>query len=416
MSQLFSQSKNPADMINGNFAALGVRPLSENAVWYNRDDKSFYEAPIDTPIFLRENKMLALPKLIAAAQSYVKDGEAIPADFDKSSYFEGRYEALADDYYRKYIPQVKEYKKIGLSTDAAKALLMSQYQMVGSASATVGGGGGAVHPDTLGGIERLNVLSGIMAIGEIDHVAQNAIPRRTVQFIKGTFFKRKQMKAQRGIRTGKPILTTQVEIEDQTYEISGIGTHVATHWEVRLLPYYVDQYQESLNTVAQAITEAKADEVIETVEGHGTTPVSVNSWSANTGGESTNNPILDINSAMGTIQQNGGNATRMTVGPAGSAALETNRWANEGQAAAIVSQMGQNKQYNWRGLLVTVDARLAADKAIIFSNNAFQAYQGPVQTFDYEDVHTRTRGEYYLEYFGAQVTNNLEVVELGGVD
>lgn len=416
MSQLFKQSKNPADMINGNFIAQGVRPLSDTAIWYNREDKSIYEAPIDTPIFLRENRIMNVPELVAAAQSYVKDGDASLSEFDKSAFYQGRYEAIADTYYRKYYPQVKEYKRIGLSTDAAKALLMSQYHLVGSASATAGGGGGAVHPDTLGAIERVNVLSGIMAIGEIDHVAQNAIPRRTVQFIKGTFFKSKQMKAQRGIRLGKPILTTQVEIEDQTYEISGIGTHVATHWEVKLLPYYIDQYQQSLNTVAQAITEAKADEVIEVVEAHGTTPVSVNSWSANTGGESTNNPILDINSAMGTIQQNGGNASRMTIGPAGSAALETNRWANEGQAAAVISQMGQNKQYNWRGLTVTVDARFAADKAIIFSNNAFQAYQGPVQTFDYEDVHTRTRGEYYLEYFGAQLTNNLEVVELGGVD
>ena|SRR5688572_2052339 len=224
------------------------------------------------------------------------------------------------------------------------------------------------------------------------------------------------MKAQRNIRTGKPILTTQVEVEDMTYEITGIGTHVATHWETKLLPYYVDLFQESLNTVAQAITEAKAEEVKESVESHGTTPVTFGSWSAISTGTSTRNPVIDINSAMTTITKNGGKPSRMTIGPAGSAALETNRWALEGNAPSVISQMGQNKQYNWRGLTVTVDALFTADKAILFSDNAFQTYMGPVQTFDYENVHTRVRGEYYLEYFGSQVTNSLEIVELADID
>jgi hypothetical protein len=183
-----------------------------------------------------------------------------------------------------------------------------------------------------------------------------------------------------------------------------------------LIPYYVDLYQESLNDVARAITEVKAEEVKETVESHGTTPVTFASWSAISTGTSTRNPVLDINTAMTTITKNGGRPSRMTIGPAGSAALETNRWALEGNAPSIITQMGQNKKYNWRGLTVTADAMFTADKAILFSDNAFQTYQGPKQAFDYENVHTRIRGEYYLEYHGSQVSNSLEVVELADID
>ena len=416
MSQ-FTQSRNVADMINGNFEVQGVKPLSDTCIWFDREKKNFYEGSLYSPLFLKENLILHLPDLIASAQQYVKDGDLTGDKFSNVSVFQGKYQALADSYYRKYVPQVQSMKDLGLSADAAQAIIStSALGQFGSASASIGGGGGAVHPDQLAAVERVNVLAGIMAIGDLNYQAQNAVPKKTVQFIKGTFFKRKQMKAQRNIRTGKPILTTQVEMEDMTYEITGIGTHVATHWETRLLPYYVDLFQESLNTVAQAITEAKAEETKEAVESHGTTPVTLASWSAFSAGTSNRNPVLDINSAMTTITKNGGRPSRMTIGPAGSAALETNRWALDGNAPSVISQMGQNKQYNWRGLLVTVDALFTADKAILFSDNAFQTYQGPVQSFDYENVHTRVRGQYYLEYYGSQLTNNLEVVELGDID
>jgi hypothetical protein len=410
----FKESKNVSDMINGNFEAQGVKPLSNTAVWYDDESKSFYEAPVDSPTFLSENEIMHYPDLVAAASSYVKDGDLRGDIFSNVSVFKGRYQALADSYYRQYLPQIQQYRRLGMTPDAARAII--ETSAIASASATAGGGGGAVHPDTLGAIQRVNVLAGIMAIGEVDYLAQDAVPIKNVQFIKGTFFKRKQMKAQRNIRLGKPILTTQVEIEDMTYEIAGIGTHVATHWETKLIPYYVDLYQESLNDVARAITEVKAEEVKETVESHGTTPVTFASWSAISTGTSTRNPVLDINTAMTTITKNGGRPSRMTIGPAGSAALETNRWALEGNAPSIITQMGQNKKYNWRGLTVTADAMFTADKAILFSDNAFQTYQGPKQAFDYENVHTRIRGEYYLEYHGSQVSNSLEVVELADID
>lgn len=412
----YNEIKNASDMIRANFEAHEIIPLSNTCAWLNRKNQSIYEAPVDSPVFFKENEILHVPDAIAVANQFKKDGDLNKDPYDSASLFKGKYQSYADDYYKIHLPTLEYYKLEGLTVEQAQARLAMSILPVGSAQATTDGGSGAIHPDKLGLIERVNVLAGIMKIGEVRHMAHMALPRRKVEFIKGTFFKRHQLKAQRGIRPGKPILATQVQIDDQTYEISGIGTHVASHWEVRLLPYYVDALRESLDAVAQAITEAKAEDARDTIQSHGNTPVTVTSWSAKTGGESTNDPVIQLEANMQTITQNGGNTAYLTMAPTANAGFETNRWRNEADSASMITSMGQSKQYTWRGLKVTVDPLFAADKAWLYSANAYQGYDGPIQSFDYKDVHTRIDGDYYLEYSGDIVSNSLEVVELDGVD
>lgn len=403
-------------MIQANFENLGIIPTKDTCVWFNTKNKSVYEAPVFSPVFFEENRIANVTQLVAAANTFAKTGDLNQDPYDTASLYVGKYQAYADDYYKRHIPTLNAFKSQGLTPEQVQARLVMSVLPVGVANANTEGGSGAIHPDKLSVVEKVNAISGVMKIGEIDHMAQNAIPTKTVEFIKGTEFKRYQLKAQRNIRPGKPILATQVKIEDLTYEIFGVGTHVAQHWETRLIPYYVDVMRESLDAVAQAITEAKAEESQETVESHGNTPVSVTSWSAATGGESTNNPVVAIDAAMTTIVQNGGRPRRLTMGPVANAGFETNRWRNDADSASNITNMGQSKQYSWRGLLVTVDPLFTADKAWLYSDNAFSGYQGPTQVFDYKDVHTRIDGDYYLTYHGANVRNALEVVELDGVD
>ena len=414
MSQEYTFKK-PENFLNSEYSQRGIKPLSDESVKYNPKDKSVYETIIGTTSFFKENKILEVPELVAAANSYHKDGDMKVDKFDKASVCQGKYQALYDSYNDNY-DYIEELRKAGFNQDAVINLMArGGGNLLATAAATGGGGSGPIHPQNLKVIEKLNVLSGVMVLGERSFASQKAFPEKVVEFIKGSFFKRKPMKAQYPIKTGTPITSSSVEIEDQTYEIFGIGAHVAKHWELKLLPFYLDPVQESIDAVAHAVEEKKAELTTPVVEGSGITPVNANpsTWDAITGGESSSNPVMDIDARMYDITKNGGKASRAFCSPKTWAALESNRWANNASQASVITEMGQAKQVQWRGLLVTVDPLGADDIFTIYSNNAGRTYLGTKEVFDYEDVRTRTQGQYFLEYYGSQRTNVLDFAIVG---
>lgn len=392
--------------VNNHLQTHNIRFTNPNSIWVDSVSGNVYAGSHFNATMLKEN-VISNSKLAREAAIQKKKNGILGEEFDHISLFTPRFQPLAEEYF-KQMRKTEQYQRMGINPNTIPEIV--------AVAATTSIGEGALRPDQLSLIERTNIANVLMILGEKDYEAQNIFPSKNVDFIKGTRFKRRGLTAQKGIKLGTPVRVKNVEFEDKTYEITGIGLGVAKHWETDFIPTYVNAFSETINAIPNAMTKAMAEITRDALEGYGGTTVTGARWDSITAnGNSTNRPIDDLEAAAEYIQSNG-IASRVFLHTRTESVYKHNTW-NNGGTPVVVSDKGRARMVRHDGYLFIADS-IASDNtaAYVYAENAGQTYRGPKQIFPFENADRRMAGEYIIEYYGSQREEDLLITKITGVD
>jgi len=392
--------------VNSHLKTHNIKMVNPHSIWTDSITGNVYAGNHFNCTMLKEN-IITNAKLARESALQKKKNGILGEEFDHVSLFTPRFQALAEAYFRE-ARRTEQYQKLGVNPNTLPEIV--------AVAATTTIGEGALRPDQLSLIERANIANVLMVLGERDYEAQNIFPTKPVDFIKGTRFKRRGLTAQKGIKIGTPVRVKNVEFEDKTYEITGIGLGVAKHWETDFLPTYVNAFQETLNAIPHAMTKAMAEIARDALEAYGGSTIAGTRWDAITAnGNSTNRPVDDLEAAATYIQANG-IASRIFSHTRTESVYKHNTW-NTGNTSVVISDKGRARITKHDGYTYIADSLASVDTvAYVYAENAGQTYLGPQQIFPFEDPDRRIAGEYMIKYYGSQIEEALLVTKLTGVD
>ena len=227
--------------------------------------------------------------------------------------------------------------------------------------------------------------------------------------------------AQFGIARGAEIPSVMTQYTKVPFELQLLGLHIARHRELGMANLAFDPYKRSISRVSRAITRKKAKRNSDllfavTVTDTGST------WDAVTGGDSNNNPFLaDIGPVSDTITGVDGNPAQIIMSDPTYRAYETNTWikgsGTASNTATVTQSPGVAKKVTLTGTNLTgfIDNINPNDDAVVIDAEAFARLQGPSAVLNYDDVHHRSEGYYYIEYYDGLVVETNKAIKITNV-
>jgi hypothetical protein len=340
------------------------------------------------PEFWTENKIAHAPTLNKALDEIRTKGELVSEEFDKVALYQPRFQAAAEDYYK------------AISRTAAV--------------------GGIMAPDNFSTIDVTNVLSQLRGLEEKTYVLQDSVSQINTSVIEGRIDVEAGFDIHKNITMGAEIPTNQVTYTTLNFKLPMLGAHVARFQEMTMTNLPHDPYRNSINIVGKRVIKAKAELVKDAITAASVSQ-SGSSWIAFSGGDSSANPFVNIGTAADTIIANDGNPDTIVMNDRTYRAYVTNTWISgtgAGSNAATVSQnLGAQKVVNLpgTGLTAYIDSLISNSEAYIFQKDAIVAFQGPSAVTTYDDVHHRSEGYYYWEYYYAKIIQDNRIVKMTGI-
>ena len=222
----------------------------------------------------------------------------------------------------------------------------------------------------------------------------------------------------KNIALGAEIPSNQVTYTSVTFKLPMLGAHVAKYNEMNFTNLEHDPYRNSINRIGKRVIKAKAELVKDAITAATVTSAG-SSWIAYTGGDSTNNPYVDVGVASDAIVAANGNPNVLVINDRTFRAFFSNTWVRGSTDATRGNspQPGVTKttQLPGTGLTTYVDSLISNNEAYIYDKEAIIGFQGPSAVTTYEDPHHRAEGYYYWEYFYAKIIENAKIYKLTGI-
>lgn len=362
--------------------------LFGNTAYWNPEDNGIYVSNNrEKPEFYSENKVIPNAPILRKALSEINQfGVLKSEEFDKVELYTPRYQAAAEDYW-KYV------------TKTAAA-------------------GGMMVPENFSAISITNVLAQLRGTEETNYVIQDAVTPLNTSLLEGRIDIEAGFDVHKNIALGAEIPTNQVTYTSVTFKLPMLGAHVARYNEMNYANLEQDPYRNSINRIGKRVIKAKA-ELVKTAITAATVTSAGSSWIAFTGGDSTANPFVDVGTAADAIVAANGNPNVAVMNDRTFRAFFSNTWSrgatepNRGNSP----QPGVTKTAQLPGTTLTayVDSLISNNEVYIYDKEAIIGFQGPSAVSTYEDVHHRSEGYYYWEYFYAKIIENAKVYKLTGI-
>ncbi|MGE5661476.1 MAG: hypothetical protein ACM3X1_04440, partial [Ignavibacteriales bacterium] len=335
-----------------------------------------------------ENKVAHAPILRKAMAEISQHGRLISEDFDKVELYTSKFQAPAEDYWK----------------------------FVAKTAAV----GGMMTPENFSAINITNVLAQLKGTEEKNYVLQDAVTNMNTSLLEGRIDVEAGFDIHKNIAMGAEIPTNQVTYTSVTFKLPMLGAHVAKYNEMNFSNLEHDPYRNSINRIGKRVLKAKAELAKDAITALSVTSAG-SSWIAYSGGDSTNNPFVDIGTASDAIVAADGSPNVIVMNDRTFRAFVTNTWASgvgrgSGQAASA-PQPGVTKVTTLpgTGLTVYVDSLISNNEVYLYDKEAIVGFQGPSAVSTYEDVHHRAEGYYYWEYFYCKVIENAKGYKLTGI-
>jgi len=359
-----------------------------HTAYLNPEDNGIYVSMNrEKPEFYSENKITPnAPILRKALVEIQTHGKLVSDEFDHINLYEPRFQAAAEDYW-KYVTKT-------------------------AAS------GGMMVPENFSAISITNVLAQLRGTQEANYVLQDSVTNLNTSLLEGRIDIEAGFDIHKNIPLGAEIPTNQVTYTSLTFKLPMMGAHVARYNEMNYANLEHDPYRNSINRIGKRVIKAKAELVKAAITAASVTSAG-SSWIAYTGGDSTANPYVDIGTASDAIVAALGNPNVIVMNDRTFRAFFSNTWSRgTGQPQGGNSpQPGVTKvqQLPGTGLTAYIDSLISNNEAYIYDREAIIAFQGPSAVTTYEDVHHRSEGYYYWEYYYAKIIENSKIYKLTGI-
>jgi hypothetical protein len=367
--------------------------LKGHTAYLNPEDNYIYVSQNrQTPEFYSENKVSHAPTLRKAMAEINQHGRLVSEDFDKVELYTSKFQAPAEDY----------WKHIG------------RLASVGRTAAS----GGMMVPENFSAINITNVLAQLRGTEERNYVIQDAVTNLNTSLLEGRIDIEAGFDVHKNIPLGAEIPSNQVTYTSVTFKLPMLGAHVAKYNEMNFTNLEHDPYRNSINRIGKRVIKAKAELVKDAITAATVTSAG-SSWIAYTGGDSTNNPYVDIGTASDAIVAANGNPDTLVINDRTFRSFFSNTWVRGSTEATRGNspQPGVTKttQFPGTGLTAYVDSLISNNEAYIYDKEAIIGFQGPSAVTTYEDPHHRAEGYYYWEYYYAKIIENAKIYKLTGI-
>jgi hypothetical protein len=367
--------------------------LKGHTAYLNPEDQYIYVSQNrQTPEFYSENKVSHAPTLRKAMAEISQHGRLVSEDFDKVELYTSKFQAPAEDYWKH----------------------ISRLASVGRTAAS----GGMMVPENFSAINITNVLAQLRGTEERNYVIQDAVTNLNTSLLEGRIDIEAGFDVHKNIPLGAEIPSNQVTYTSVTFKLPMLGAHVAKYNEMNFTNLEHDPYRNSINRIGKRVIKAKAELVKDAITAATVTSAG-SSWIAYTGGDSTNNPYVDIGTASDAIVAANGNPDTLVINDRTFRSFFSNTWVRGSTEATRGNspQPGVTKttQFPGTGLTAYVDSLISNNEAYIYDKEAIIGFQGPSAVTTYEDPHHRAEGYYYWEYFYAKIIENAKIYKLTGI-
>jgi hypothetical protein len=367
--------------------------LKGHTAYLNPEDQYIYVSQNrQTPEFYSENKVSHAPTLRKAMAEISQHGRLVSEDFDKVELYTSKFQAPAEDYWKH----------------------ISRLASVGRTAAS----GGMMVPENFSAINITNVLAQLRGTEERNYVIQDAVTNLNTSLLEGRIDIEAGFDVHKNIPLGAEIPSNQVTYTSVTFKLPMLGAHVAKYNEMNFTNLEHDPYRNSINRIGKRVIKAKAELVKDAITAATVTSAG-SSWIAYTGGDSTNNPYVDIGTASDAIVAANGNPDTLVINDRTFRSFFSNTWVRGSTEATRGNspQPGVTKttQFPGTGLTAYVDSLISNNEAYIYDKEAIIGFQGPSAVTTYEDPHHRAEGYYYWEYYYAKIIENAKIYKLTGI-
>jgi hypothetical protein len=383
-----SQTQEQSEPVQTNVSVQQIPGgLKGHTAYLNPEDNYIYVSMNrNKPEFFSENKVTHAPTLRKAMSEIREHGKLVSEDFDKVDLYTQRFQAPAEDYW-KFIAK----------------------------TAAVGG---MMVPENFSAINITNVLAQLRGTEERNYVIQDAVTNLNTSLLEGRIDIEAGFDVHKNIPLGAEIPTNQVTYTSVTFKLPMLGAHVAKYNEMNFTNLEHDPYRNSINKIGKRVIKAKAELVKDAITAATATSAG-SSWIAYTGGDSTNNPYVDIGTASDAIVTANGNPNVIVLNDRTFRSFFSNTWVRGSTEVTRGNspQPGVTKTTTFpgTGLTAYVDSLISNNEVYVYDKEAIIGFQGPSAVTTYEDPHHRAEGYYYWEYFYAKIIENSKVYKLTGV-
>lgn len=394
MSQTQLENNNQTSEVQTNITTQQIPGgLKGHTAYFNPEDGYIYVSNNrQEPEFWSENKVAYAPLLRKAQIEIGKHGKLVSEDFNEVELFTPRYQAPAEDYFK----HVAKLASVGRTAAA----------------------GGQMVPDNFSAISITNVLAQLRGTEERNYVLQDAATNLNTSLLEGRIDIEAGFDVHKNIELGAEIPSNQVTYTSVTFKLPMLGAHVAKYNEMNFTNLEHDPYRNSINRVGKRVIKAKAELVKDAITSATVTSAG-SSWIAYSGGDSTNNPYVDLGTASDAIVAANGNPNTIVMNDRTFRAFFSNTWSR----GVGVPQGGNSPQPGvtkttqlpGTGLTAYVDSLISNNEVYVYDKEAIIAFQGPSAVSTYEDVHHRAEGYYYWEYFYAKVIEQAKMYKITGI-
>ena len=344
------------------------------------------------PEFFSENKVSHAPTLRKAMSEISQHGRLVSEDFDRVELYTSKYQAPAEDYWKH----------------------ISRLASVGRTAAS----GGMMVPENFSAINITNVLAQLRGTEERNYVIQDAVTPLNTSLLEGRIDIEAGFDVHKNIALGAEIPSNQVTYTSVTFKLPMLGAHVAKYNEMNFTNLEHDPYRNSINRIGKRVIKAKAELVKDAITSATVTSAG-SSWIAYTGGDSTNNPYVDIGVASDAIVAANGNPNVLVINDRTFRAFFSNTWVRGSTDATRGNSpspgVTKTTQLPGTGLTTYVDSLISNNEAYIYDKEAIIGFQGPSAVTTYEDPHHRAEGYYFWEYFYSKIIENAKIYKLTGI-
>jgi hypothetical protein len=393
MSQTYNQETNN-EAVQTNITTQQIPGgLRGHTAYLNPEDNYIYVSlNRQQPEFYSENKVSHAPTLRKAMTEIAQHGKLVSEDFDKVELYTSKFQAPAEDYWKH----------------------ISRLASVGRTAAA----GGMMVPENFSAINITNVLAQLRGTEERNYVIQDAVTNLNTSLLEGRIDIEAGFDVHKNIPIGAEIPTNQVTYTSVTFKLPMLGAHVARYNEMNFANLEQDPYRNSINRIGKRVIKAKAELVKDAITAATVTSAG-SSWIAYSGGDSTNNPYVDVGTASDAIVAANGNPNTLVINDRTFRAFYSNTWVKGSTEPTRGNspQPGVTKttQLPGTGLTAYVDSLISNNEAYIYDKEAIIGFQGPSAVTTYEDPHHRAEGYYYWEYFYAKIIENAKIYKLTGI-
>jgi hypothetical protein len=383
-----SQTQEQSEPVQTNVSVQQIPGgLKGHTAYLNPEDNYIYVSMNrNKPEFFSENKVTHAPTLRKAMSEIREHGKLVSEDFDKVDLYTQRFQAPAEDYW-KFIAK----------------------------TAAVGG---MMVPENFSAINITNVLAQLRGTEERNYVIQDAVTNLNTSLLEGRIDIEAGFDVHKNIPLGAEIPTNQVTYTSVTFKLPMLGAHVAKYNEMNFTNLEHDPYRNSINKIGKRVIKAKAELVKDAITAATATSAG-SSWIAYTGGDSTNNPYVDIGTASDAIVTANGNPNVIVLNDRTFRSFFSNTWVRGSTEVTRGNSpnpgVTKTQSFPGTGLTAYVDSLISNNEVYVYDKEAIIGFQGPSAVTTYEDPHHRAEGYYYWEYFYAKIIENSKVYKLTGV-